>query len=103
MQVCCLKGQRSSAGQPSSYDGVHIVNHYTGGSGVGEPFHSSDDEDSATGAGPAGGPLRGVGPGRGRVRLQPNLDDTDSDGENDDGEALRLSLPSSVPHKSTTV
>ncbi|XP_056459437.1 ecotropic viral integration site 5 protein homolog isoform X2 [Gadus chalcogrammus] len=98
-EVCCLKAQRSSPGQPS-YDGIHIVNHYTGGSGVGEPYHSSD-EDSAKGAVLAGGGLGGVGPGR--IRLHPNLDDTDSDGE-DDGETLRLSLPSSAPpHKSTAV
>ncbi|XP_030227999.1 ecotropic viral integration site 5 protein homolog isoform X4 [Gadus morhua] len=98
-EVCCLKAQRSSSGQPS-YDGIHIVNHYTGGSGVGEPYHSSD-EDSAKGAVLAGGGLGGIGPGR--IRLHPNLDDTDSDGE-DDGETLRLSLPSSAPpHKSTAV
>ena len=103
VQVRCLKGQRSSTSQPS-YDGIHIVNHYTGGGGVGESYHSSD-EDSAKGADPMGGPLRGGGPGR--IRLHPNLDDTDSDGEDDgeddDGETLRLSLPPSVPHKSTAV
>ncbi|CAL8309497.1 unnamed protein product [Lota lota] len=97
-EICCLKGQRSSAGPPS-FDGIHIVNHYTGGSGIGESYHSSD-EDSAKGAILAGGQLRGVIPGR--IRLHPNLDDTDSEGE-DDGETLRLSLPSSAPHKSTTV
>lgn len=45
----------------------------------------------------------------GRIRLQPNLRDTDSDEEEDDDEeeedeeALRLSVPQSSNHKSTTV
>ncbi|KAG7276274.1 hypothetical protein CRUP_015597 [Coryphaenoides rupestris] len=97
-EICCLKGPRSSAG-PASFDGIHIIHHYTGG---GESYASSD-EDSAKGAVLVGGPMRVSGSsGSGRIRLHPNLDDTDSEGE-DDGETLRLSLPSSAPHKSTTV
>uniref|UniRef100_A0A3B4ZUR4 Ecotropic viral integration site 5 n=1 Tax=Stegastes partitus TaxID=144197 RepID=A0A3B4ZUR4_9TELE len=98
-EICCLKGQRALAGQPT-FDGIHIVNHYGGDD---ESYQSSDEDgvkDSTLQV-----PQQRSG---GRIRLRPNLADTDSDEEEEeeeeeDGEALRLSVPQSSSHKSTTV
>lgn len=91
-QIRCLKGQRGLASQPT-FDGIHIVNHYGGDD---ESYQSSDDDgvkdptlqDTQQRSG-------------GRIKLRANLGDTDSD--EDDGEALRLSVPQSSSHKSTAV
>uniref|UniRef100_A0A3Q1G2D5 Ecotropic viral integration site 5b n=1 Tax=Acanthochromis polyacanthus TaxID=80966 RepID=A0A3Q1G2D5_9TELE len=95
-EICCLKGQRGLASQPT-FDGIHIVNHYVGDN---ESYQSSDEDgvpDSTL-----QDPQQRSG---GRIRLRPNLVDTDSDEEEEeeDGEALRLSVPQSSSHKSTTV
>uniref|UniRef100_A0A8C5IC88 Ecotropic viral integration site 5 n=1 Tax=Junco hyemalis TaxID=40217 RepID=A0A8C5IC88_JUNHY len=39
-EIKCLKGQRSFSDQPT-FDGIHIVNHFTGDD---ESFHSSDED-----------------------------------------------------------
>uniref|UniRef100_A0A3P8UE25 Ecotropic viral integration site 5 n=1 Tax=Amphiprion percula TaxID=161767 RepID=A0A3P8UE25_AMPPE len=95
-EIRCLKGQRGLASQPT-FDGIHIVNHYVGDN---ESYQSSDEDgvkDSTL-----QNPQQRSG---GRIRLRPNLVDTDSDEEDEeeDGEALRLSVPQSSSHKSTTV
>ncbi|XP_063056989.1 EVI5-like protein [Engraulis encrasicolus] len=107
-EVRCLKSQR--AGLPAgvgNFDSIHIVNHY----GDRECYASSDeeqeeDEEAASrlarsrrgrlGEGGGGG-----GGGGGRITLHPELEDSDSD---DDGEALRLTVPTNGnSHKTTTV
>uniref|UniRef100_A0A673AF16 Rab-GAP TBC domain-containing protein n=1 Tax=Sphaeramia orbicularis TaxID=375764 RepID=A0A673AF16_9TELE len=88
-EICCLKGQRGMANQPT-FDGIHVINHYVGDD---ESYHSSDEDGVKDQTQPRSG--------GGRIRLRPNLADTDSD-EEEDGEALRLSVPPSS-HKSTTV
>ncbi|KAM9849147.1 ecotropic viral integration site 5 protein homolog isoform 1-T1 [Aulostomus maculatus] len=94
-EICCLKGQRGLVKQPT-FDGIHIIDHYVGDD---ESYHSSD-EDGGKDSTLQDTHQRSVNSGR--VRLQPNLGDTDSEGD-DDGETLRLSLPSSGSQKSTTV
>ncbi|XP_045905793.1 EVI5-like protein isoform X2 [Micropterus dolomieu] len=91
-EICCLKGQRGLANQ-SAFDGIHIVNHYVGDDGS----YQSSDEDGVKDPTLQDTQQRCGG----RVRLRPNLVDTDSDEE--DEEALRLSVPQSGGHKSTTV
>ncbi|XP_060934544.1 EVI5-like protein isoform X4 [Limanda limanda] len=96
-EIFCLKGTRGLANQPS-FDGIHIVNHY-----VGDESYQSSDEDGVKAP-----TLQDTQPRSGsRIRLRPNLRDTDSEEEEeeeeDDGEALRLSVPPSGGHKSTTV
>lgn len=93
-QICCLKGQKGLAGQPT-FDGIHIINHYVGDDGS----YQSSDEDGVKG--PTLQDSRQMSGGR--IRLRPNLRDTDSEEEEDDEEALRLSVPQSGSHKSTTV
>ncbi|XP_069007050.1 ecotropic viral integration site 5 protein homolog isoform X4 [Embiotoca jacksoni] len=89
-EICCLKGQRGLASQPT-FDGIHIVNHY-------ESYQSSDDDG---GKDPT---LRDTRQrSGGRIKLHPNLRDSSSEEEEEDGEALRLSVPQSSSHKSTTV
>ncbi|XP_034438623.1 ecotropic viral integration site 5 protein homolog isoform X4 [Hippoglossus hippoglossus] len=99
-EIFCLKGKRGLANQPS-FDGIHIVNHYAGD----EPYQSSDED------GVKALTLQDTQPrSSSRIRLRPNLGDTDSEEEEeeeeeeeDDGEALRLSVPPSGSQKSTTV
>lgn len=94
-EICCLKGQRGMCSQPT-FDGIHLVNHFGGD----DESYQSSDEDGARD--PSLQKLeQRSGAGGGRVRLRPNLPDTDSD--EDDSEALRLSVPASSNHKSTTV
>ncbi|MEQ2314051.1 hypothetical protein AMECASPLE_008110 [Ameca splendens] len=89
-EICCLKGQRGLVSQPT-FDGIHIVNHFM--MGVSESYQSSDDD------GVKDPNLQNPQQRSGRrIKLHPKLEDTDSD--DDDGEALRLSVPQS---KSTTV
>ncbi|KAM3619640.1 uncharacterized protein V6R79_011153 [Siganus canaliculatus] len=97
-EVRCLKGQRALTNQPT-FDGIHIVNHYVGD----DASYQSSDEDivkdpSLQDTQPPSG---------GRIRLRPNIRDTDSEEEEEeeeeDNEALRLSVPPSSGHKSTTV
>uniref|UniRef100_A0A674MIK0 Ecotropic viral integration site 5 n=1 Tax=Takifugu rubripes TaxID=31033 RepID=A0A674MIK0_TAKRU len=93
-EICCLKGQRG-LGNPASFDGIHIINHYVGDVG-------SSDEDGVKEHSLHDGQKRSAG----RIRLHPNLKDTDSEEEEEeeeDDEALRLSVPQSSSHKSTTV
>lgn len=83
--------------QPT-FDGIHIINHYVGDDGS----YQSSDEDGVKGPTLQDSQQRSGG----RIRLQPNLHDTDSEEEEeeeDDEEALRLSVPQSGSHKSTTV
>ncbi|XP_075935317.1 ecotropic viral integration site 5 protein homolog isoform X2 [Anarhichas minor] len=99
-EICCLKGQRGLANQPT-FDGIHIVNHYVGHDGS----YQSSDEDGVKGP----SLLDAQQSSRGRIRLRPNLGDTsseedeDEEEEDDDEESLRLSVPPSGSHKSTTV
>ncbi|XP_067453987.1 ecotropic viral integration site 5 protein homolog isoform X1 [Thunnus thynnus] len=94
-EICCLKGQRGLAKQPA-FDGIHIVNHYVGDD---ESYHSSDEDGVKDPTLQDTQQRSGVG---GPIRLRSNLEDTDSE-EEEDGEALRLTVPSSGSHKSTTV
>ncbi|XP_034091549.1 ecotropic viral integration site 5 protein homolog isoform X4 [Gymnodraco acuticeps] len=99
-EVRCLKGPRGLANQ-TNFDGIHIVNHYVGDNGS----YQSSDEDAGKGPGLPGAQQRSGG----RIRLRPNIPDTDSeeeeeeeeDEDEEDEDALRLSVPQS--HKSTTV
>ncbi|XP_041913892.1 ecotropic viral integration site 5 protein homolog isoform X4 [Alosa sapidissima] len=95
-EVRCLKGQRGLPNQPS-FDGIHIVNHY----GDTESYHSSDDDGLAKLSTPqhSGDGDTSGGKGR-RITLHADLGDTDSD---EDGEALRLQVPTNGSHKTTTV
>ncbi|XP_071782304.1 ecotropic viral integration site 5 protein homolog isoform X3 [Centroberyx gerrardi] len=94
-EICCLKGQRGLPSQPA-FDGIHIVNHYGGDD---ESYHSSDEDGVKD---PTLLDAQQRSSSSSRIRLHPNLEDTDSEGE-EDSEALRLSVPSSGSHKSTTV
>ena len=79
--------------QPT-FDGIHIVNHYGGDDGS----YQSSDEDGVKDSSLQEAQRRSGG----RIRLHPNLGDTESEEEEEeDDEALRLSVPQS--HKSTTV
>lgn len=83
--------------QPT-FDGIHIVNHYVGDDGS----YQSSDEDGVKDPTLQDTRQRSGG----RIRLRPNLGDTDSeeeDDDDDDDEALRLTVPQSGSHKSTTV
>lgn len=79
----------------STFDGIHIVNHYVGD----DESYQSSDEDGVKDSNLSDTRRRSISS---RIRLHPNLGDGDSEGE-DDGEALRLTVPSSSSHKSTTV
>uniref|UniRef100_A0A8C6SF80 Ecotropic viral integration site 5b n=1 Tax=Neogobius melanostomus TaxID=47308 RepID=A0A8C6SF80_9GOBI len=109
-EICCLKGQKAKSGR-STFDGIHLVNHFSSG-GDNESYQSSDEDrsrDPSLQEVPSPREQRGGGGGGGsgptRVRLRPNLQDTDSeeDDEDDDGEELRLTVPPSANHKSTSV
>ncbi|XP_058258403.1 ecotropic viral integration site 5 protein homolog isoform X6 [Hemibagrus wyckioides] len=91
-EIRCLKGQRGIPNR-TNFDRIHIVNHYGGDD---ESNQSSDDDGVKL-------PLS-VNPcrGGGRITLHPQLGDTDSEGD-EDGESLRLEVPSNSSHKSTTV
>ncbi|XP_044056831.1 ecotropic viral integration site 5 protein isoform X6 [Siniperca chuatsi] len=94
-EIFCLKGQRGLTNQPA-FDGIHIVNHYVGDDGS----YQSSDEDGVKDPTLQDAQQRSGG----RIRLRPNLGDTDSEeDEDEDEEALRLSVPQSGSHKSTTV
>ncbi|KAM9762952.1 ecotropic viral integration site 5 protein homolog isoform 4-T6 [Menidia menidia] len=92
-EVCCLKGQRGLNAQ-STFDGIHIVNHYVG---MDESYQSSDD-DIVKDPNLQDPQERN----RRRIKLHPELRDTDSE-EEEDGEALRISVPQASSQKSTTV
>ncbi|XP_045063635.1 EVI5-like protein isoform X2 [Coregonus clupeaformis] len=104
-EIRCLKGQRagSMSNQPA-FDGIHIVNHYIPDD---ESDHSSD-EDTGLGKTPSHlNPQQSSSSHSSLVRLHPSLDptlgDTDSEGDDDDGEGLVLSVPPNITHKHTTV
>ncbi|XP_055077454.1 ecotropic viral integration site 5 protein homolog isoform X3 [Periophthalmus magnuspinnatus] len=103
-EICCLKGQRGMSNQ-STFDGIHLVNHF--GSGNLESYHFSDDDRSRDPSlqEVSSSNQRGMS-GPTRIRLRPNIPDTDSEEEEEeeeDGEELRLTVPSTANHKSTTV
>ncbi|MCJ8729703.1 hypothetical protein PDJAM_G00109430 [Pangasius djambal] len=91
-EIRCLKGQRGLPDR-TNFDRIHIVNHYGGDD---ESYQSSDEDGLKL-------PLK-VTPrqGGGRITLHPQLGDTDSEAD-EDGESLRLTVPSNSSHKSTTV
>ncbi|XP_016303248.1 EVI5-like protein [Sinocyclocheilus anshuiensis] len=91
-EIRCLRGQRGLRGQPS-FDGIHIVNHYGGDN---ESYQSSDDDGVKL------SPQLTSHQVRGRITLHPNLEDSESEGD-EEGDALRLSVPSNGSHKTTTV
>ncbi|XP_037530969.1 EVI5-like protein [Nematolebias whitei] len=93
-EICCLRGPRGLSGQPT-FDGIHIVNHFLGGD---EPYQSSDDDGAKDTSELQHRSTR-------RIKLHPKLGGTDSEDEDgdEDGEALRLSVPQSGSQKSTTV
>ncbi|KAL6108493.1 evi5 [Pungitius sinensis] len=101
-EIRCLKGQRGRPNQPT-FDGIHIVNHYVGDHGT----YQSSDEDGVKGPSLQETQQRN----RARIRLRANLRDTDSeeeeeeddDEEDEDEDSLRLTVPPSGSHKSTTV
>ncbi|XP_075997619.1 ecotropic viral integration site 5 protein homolog isoform X2 [Genypterus blacodes] len=95
-EIRCLKGRRGLASQ-STFDGIHIVNHYV----EDDESYQSSDEDGIKDSNLSDSERMSLSS---RIRLHPKLEDVDSDGE-DDGEALRLTVPSSSSssHKSTTV
>lgn len=105
-EICCLKGQRAKSSR-STFDGIHLVNHFGGGDN--ESYQSSDEDrsrDPSIQEVPSPQGQRGGVSGPARVRLRPNLPDTDSDEDeedDDDGEELRLTVPPSANHKSTAV
>lgn len=92
-QIRCLKGQRGRLANQPTFDGIHIVNHYRADD---ESYQSSDDDGVKV------SPLQ-VPQQRSRIKLHPKLEDTDSDEEEEDGEALRISVPQSSSHKTTSV
>uniref|UniRef100_A0A3Q2YU41 Ecotropic viral integration site 5 n=1 Tax=Hippocampus comes TaxID=109280 RepID=A0A3Q2YU41_HIPCM len=90
-EICCLKGQRGISSKPAAFDGIHIINHYAHHRDPDDPhddgsYHSSDEDATKDGG--------DAGRGR-RVMLHCKLGDTDSE-EDEDGEALRLSVPAAV-------
>ncbi|XP_051985940.1 ecotropic viral integration site 5 protein homolog isoform X3 [Xyrauchen texanus] len=91
-EVRCLRGQKCIPGQPN-FDGIHIVNHYRADN---ESYQSSDDDGVKL------SPHLTSHQVRGRITLHPNLEDSESEGD-DEGDALRLTLPSNVSCKTTTV
>ncbi|XP_072540234.1 ecotropic viral integration site 5 protein homolog isoform X3 [Salminus brasiliensis] len=91
-EIRCLKGQRGLPDQ-TNFDGIHIVNHYGGDD---ESYQSSDEEGMKLPS-----HLSSL-PGTGRITLHPQLEDSDSEGD-EDGEGLRLMVPSNSSHKTTTV
>ncbi|KAM8874222.1 ecotropic viral integration site 5 protein homolog isoform 4-T6 [Spinachia spinachia] len=102
-EIRCLKGQRGRPNQPT-FDGIHIVNHYVGDHGT----YQSSDEDAVKGPRLQETQQRN----RTRIRLRANLGDTGSEeddddeeeeDDDDDNESLRLTVPTSGSHKSTTV
>ncbi|XP_014188355.1 ecotropic viral integration site 5 protein homolog isoform X3 [Haplochromis burtoni] len=88
-EIRCLKGQRGRLANQPTFDGIHIVNHYRADD---ESYQSSDDDGVKV------SPQQ-----RSRIKLHPKLEDTDSDEEEEDGEALRISVPQSSSHKTTSV
>uniref|UniRef100_A0A8C2ZM07 Ecotropic viral integration site 5 n=1 Tax=Cyclopterus lumpus TaxID=8103 RepID=A0A8C2ZM07_CYCLU len=89
-EVCCLKGQRSLANQPT-FDGIHIVNHYVGH----DESYQSSDEDGVKGPSLQDTQQRC----RDRIRLRVNLGDSDSDDDEEeedddeeDDESLRVTV-----------
>uniref|UniRef100_A0A673H7Z6 Rab-GAP TBC domain-containing protein n=1 Tax=Sinocyclocheilus rhinocerous TaxID=307959 RepID=A0A673H7Z6_9TELE len=91
-QITDLKHERGLRGQPS-FDGIHIVNHYGGDK---ESYQSSDEDGVKL------SPQLTSHQVRGRITLHPNLEDSESEGD-EEGDALRLSVPSNGSHKTTTV
>ncbi|XP_052414473.1 ecotropic viral integration site 5 protein isoform X3 [Carassius gibelio] len=91
-EIRCLRGQRGLAGQPS-FDGIHIVNHYGGDN---ESYQSSDEDGVKL------SPQLTSHQVRGRITLHPNLEDSESEGD-EEGDTLRISVSSNGSHKTTTV
>ncbi|KAJ8418550.1 hypothetical protein AAFF_G00000490 [Aldrovandia affinis] len=89
-EIRCLKGRRGLA-DPPSFDGIHIVNHYIADNGS---YHSSDEEVGKSLL--CGVPsLFETRPDARRIVLHPTVD---TDSEEEDDEALRLSVPPAGDH-----
>ncbi|XP_067229095.1 ecotropic viral integration site 5 protein homolog isoform X3 [Chanodichthys erythropterus] len=91
-EIRCLRGQKGLPDQPS-FDGIHIVNHYGGDN---ESYQSSDEDGEKL------SPHLTSHQVRGRITLHPNLEDSESEGD-EEGDTLRLTVPSNGSHKTTTV
>ncbi|XP_056315873.1 ecotropic viral integration site 5 protein homolog isoform X3 [Danio aesculapii] len=91
-EIRCLRGHQGLPNQ-HTFDGIHIVNHYGGDN---ESYQSSDEDGVKL------SPHLTAHQIRGRITLHPNLEDSESEGD-DEGDALRLTVPSNVSHKTTTV
>ncbi|XP_056102337.1 ecotropic viral integration site 5 protein homolog isoform X3 [Rhinichthys klamathensis goyatoka] len=91
-EIRCLRGQQGLPDQPS-FDGIHIVNHYGGDN---ESYQSSDEDGVKL------SPHLTSHQVRGRITLHPNLEDSESEGD-EEGDTLRLTVPSNGSHKTTTV
>ncbi|XP_051752357.1 ecotropic viral integration site 5 protein homolog isoform X2 [Ctenopharyngodon idella] len=91
-EIRCLRGQQGLPNQPS-FDGIHIVNHYGGDN---ESYQSSDEDGEKL------SPHLTSHQVRGRITLHPNLEDSESEGD-EEGDTLRLTVPSNGSHKTTTV
>ncbi|KAG1940918.1 ecotropic viral integration site 5 protein homolog isoform X3 [Pimephales promelas] len=91
-EIRCLRGQQGLPDQPS-FDGIHIVNHYGGDN---ESYQSSDEDGVKL------SPHLTSHQVRGRITLHPNLGDSESEGD-EEGDTLRLTVPSNGSHKTTTV
>lgn len=91
-EIRCLRRHQGLPNQ-HSFDGIHIVNHYGGDN---ESYQSSDEDGVKL------SPHLTAHQIRGRITLHPNLEDSESEGD-EEGDALRLTVPSNVSHKTTTV
>ncbi|KAK7144722.1 hypothetical protein R3I94_010971 [Phoxinus phoxinus] len=91
-EIRCLRGQQGLPDQPS-FDGIHIVNHYGGDN---ESYQSSDEDGVKL------SPHLTSHQVRSRITLHPNLEDSESEGD-EEGDTLRLTVPSNGSHKTTTV
>nr|XP_017212117.2 ecotropic viral integration site 5 protein homolog isoform X3 [Danio rerio] len=91
-EIRCLRGHQGLPNQ-HTFDGIHIVNHYGGDN---ESYQSSDEDGVKL------SPHLTTHQDRGRITLHPNLEDSESEGD-EEGDALRLTVPSNVSHKTTTV
>ncbi|XP_057193587.1 ecotropic viral integration site 5 protein homolog isoform X3 [Triplophysa rosa] len=91
-EIRCLRGERGLPDKPS-FDGIHIVNHYGGDN---DSYQSSDEDGVKMSPHLTGRQIRG------RITLHPNLEDSESE-DDEDGDALQLTVPSNGSCKTTTV
>ncbi|XP_056605782.1 ecotropic viral integration site 5 protein homolog isoform X3 [Triplophysa dalaica] len=91
-EIRCLRGGRGLPDKPN-FDGIHIVNHYGGDN---DSYQSSDEDGVKMSPHLTGHQIRG------RITLHPNLEDSESE-EDEDGDALQLTVPSNGSCKTTSV